>query len=193
MPAQAQEEAEQAAASAAPVVPVAPAAGGPSAAGPGEGAISQAMAAMGDSRDELNFRGVVPLEAQEYWWREKYTPRQPKFFNKVHTGYDWNKYNRAHYDVDNPPPKVVQGYKFNIFYPDLVEKSKGPSYKILPDPSGDDSTVLLKFTAGAPYEDIAFRIVNKEWDRAPKKGFKNVFDRGMLQLYFNFRRISYRR
>merc|ERR1712039_452075 len=23
-----------------------------------------------------------------------------------------------HYDHDNPPPKIVQGYKFNIFYPD---------------------------------------------------------------------------
>lgn len=22
--------------------------------------------------------------------------------------------------TDNPPPKVVQGYKFNIFYPDLM-------------------------------------------------------------------------
>jgi Cactus-binding C-terminus of cactin protein len=24
--------------------------------------------------------------------------------------------------MDNPPPKVVQGYKFNIFYPDLIDK-----------------------------------------------------------------------
>jgi hypothetical protein len=158
-----------------------------------DSAMRQAMAAMGDSADELAFQGVVPLEAQEYWWREKYVPRQPKFFNKVHTGYDWNKYNRAHYDQDNPPPKVVQGYKFNIFYPDLIDKSKAPTYKILPDPTGDDSTVLLQFNAGAPYEHISFRIVNKEWDRGPKKGFKNVFDRGMLQLYFNFKRTPYKR
>lgn len=108
-------------------------------------------------------------------------------------GYDWNKYNRAHYDVDNPPPKVVQGYKFNIFYPDLIDKSKAPSYKVLKDPTGDDSTALLMFTAGAPYEDVAFRIVNKDWDRGPRKGFKNVFDRGILQLYFNFKRTPYRR
>ena len=104
-----------------------------------------------------------------------------------------NKHNRAHYDQDNPPPKVVQGYKFNIFYPDLIDKSKAPTYKILPDPSGDDSTVILQFCAGAPYEDIAFRIVNKEWDRGPKKGFKNVFDRCMLQLYFSFKRTPYKR
>ncbi len=58
-----------------------------------------------------------------YWWHEKYRPRKPKYFNRVHTGYEWNKYNQTHYDHDNPPPKVVQGYKFNIFYPDLIDKS----------------------------------------------------------------------
>ncbi|KAJ8304258.1 hypothetical protein KUTeg_017841 [Tegillarca granosa] len=28
-------------------------------------------------------------------------------------GFEWNKYNQTHYDIDNPPPKIVQGYKFN--------------------------------------------------------------------------------
>jgi hypothetical protein len=188
---QAQHEAEQKAASQQATVPFKPAA--PVDYSPGEAAMGRALAAMGDNPGEVNFGGVVPLAAQEYWWREQHAPRQPKFFNKVHTGYDWNKYNRAHYDQDNPPPKVVQGYKFNIFYPDLIDKSKAPTYKILPDPTGDDSTVILQFCAGAPYEDIAFRIVNKEWDRGPKKGFKNVFDRSMLQLYFSFKRTPYKR
>ena len=35
-------------------------------------------------------------------------------------GYDWNKYNQTHYDYDNPPPKTVHGYKFNILYHDLI-------------------------------------------------------------------------
>ena len=87
----------------------------------------------------------------------------------------------------------MQGYKFNIFYPDLIDKSKAPTYRVLPDPSGDDSTKLLLFSAGAPYEDVAFRIVSKDWDRGPRKGFKNVFDRGILQLYFNFKRTPYKR
>ena len=43
-----------------------------------------------------------------YWWHDKYRPRKPKYFNRVHTGYEWNKYNQTHYDQDNPPPKVVQ-------------------------------------------------------------------------------------
>ena len=29
-------------------------------------------------------------------------------------GFEWNKYNQTHYDTDNPPPKIVQGYKFNV-------------------------------------------------------------------------------
>ncbi len=65
---------------------------------------------------------------QVYWWNEKYRPRKPKYFNRVHTGYEWNKYNQTHYDHDNPPPKVVQGYKFNIFYPDLIDKDEAPTY-----------------------------------------------------------------
>lgn len=90
---------------------------------------------------------------QVYWWHDKYRPRKPKYFNRVHTGYEWNKYNQTHYDHDNPPPKIVQGYKFNIFYPDLVDKSKAPIYTIEKD--GDSGeTCIIRFHAGPPYEDI---------------------------------------
>ncbi|KAF9055004.1 hypothetical protein BDZ89DRAFT_1055631 [Hymenopellis radicata] len=116
----------------------------------------------------------------------------PRYFNRVHTGYEWNKYNQTHYDTDNPPPKVVQGYKFNIFYPDLIDKSKAPTYKIVKEP-GNEDTVLLHFTAGPPYEDIAFRIVNKEWEFSHKRGFRSSFDRGCLSLWFNYRRNFYRK
>lgn len=51
---------------------------------------------------------------QFYNWSDKYRPRKPRYYNRVHTGYDWNQYNKKHYDVDNPPPKTVQGYKFNV-------------------------------------------------------------------------------
>ncbi|KAI0677498.1 mid region of cactin-domain-containing protein [Trametes maxima] len=127
-----------------------------------------------------------------YNWEDKYRPRKPRYFNRVHTGYEWNKYNQTHYDTDNPPPKVVQGYKFNIFYPDLIDKSKAPTYKIIKEP-GNDETVLLYFSAGPPYEDIAFRIVNREWEFSHKRGFRSSFDRGCLSLWFNFRRNFYRK
>ena len=90
---------------------------------------------------------------QVYWWHDKYRPRKPKYFNHVHTGYEWNKYNQTHYDHDNPPPKIVQGYKFNIFYPDLVDKTKAPVYTIEKDGSSGE-TCLIRFHAGPPYEDI---------------------------------------
>ena len=35
-------------------------------------------------------------------------------FDFLFQGFEWNKYNQTHYDMDNPPPKIVQGYKFNV-------------------------------------------------------------------------------
>lgn len=128
-----------------------------------------------------------------YSWEDKYRPRKPKYFNRVHTGYEWNKYNQTHYDTDNPPPKVVQGYKFNIFYPDLIDKTKAPTFKIVREP-GNDETVLLHFSAGPPYEDIAFRIVNRDWEYSHKRGFRSSFDTsGTLSLWFQFKRSFYRK
>ena len=114
--------------------------------------------------------------------------RKPRYFNRAVLGYEWNKYNQTHYDIDNPPPKVVQGYKFNIFYPDLLNKTKGPTYKIIRDDgrrrgdlsarAGEEDTCIIRFIAGPPYEDIAFRIVDREWDYSAKRerGFKSTFE-----------------
>lgn len=145
-----------------------------------------------DEEEELfNVEEDLP-NPTSYNWEDKYRPRKPRYFNRVHTGYEWNKYNQTHYDTDNPPPKVVQGYKFNIFYPDLIDKTKAPTYKIIKEP-GNDETVILQFSAGPPYEDIAFRIVNREWEFSHKRGFRSSFDRGCLSLWFNFRRNFYRK
>ncbi|KAI8563201.1 hypothetical protein RHMOL_Rhmol03G0094200 [Rhododendron molle] len=156
------------------------------------GAMEEGDAVFGSS-DEVNLDSQITLMwIQVYWWHDKYRPRKPKYFNRVHTGYEWNKYNQTHYDHDNPPPKIVQGYKFNIFYPDLVDKIKAPTYTI--DKDGDSAeTCIIRFHAGPPYEDIAFRIVNKEWEYSHKKGFKCTFERGILHVYFNFKRYRYRR
>ena len=121
---------------------------------------------------------------------DKFRPRKPRFFNKVRTGYDWNTYNKAHYNFENPPPKVVQGYKFNIFYPDLIDRTKTPSYTV--EPADSPEFCILRFHGGPPYEDIAFKIVAKEWAVGRKTGFRSSFDRGILQLHFNFKRINYK-
>eukprot|EP00927_Polykrikos_kofoidii_P042129 TRINITY_DN35992_c0_g1_i1.p1 TRINITY_DN35992_c0_g1~~TRINITY_DN35992_c0_g1_i1.p1 ORF type:complete len:677 (-),score=121.41 TRINITY_DN35992_c0_g1_i1:286-2316(-) len=137
------------------------------------------------------YHGEIELPKRQYEWEDKYRPRKPRFFNRVKTGYEWNKYNQTHYDHDNPPPKQVQGYKFNIFFPDLIDKTKAPTYYI--ERSDSAETCTLRFHAGPPYEDVAFKIVNREWQLSHKFGFRVVFDRGVLQLYFNFKRWRYRR
>ncbi|CAG8608843.1 3898_t:CDS:10, partial [Diversispora eburnea] len=101
--------------------------------------------------DEAIFNIEEELAKTTYLWQDKYRPRKPRYFNRVHTGYEWNKYNQTHYDSDNPPPKVVQGYKFNIFYPDLIDKTKAPTYRIERE-TGNNDTVLIRFIAGPPYE-----------------------------------------
>ncbi|KZT41098.1 hypothetical protein SISSUDRAFT_1059665 [Sistotremastrum suecicum HHB10207 ss-3] len=152
---------------------------------------AEAERAMEEEEELFNLEENIS-HPTTYTWEDKYRPRKPRYFNRVHTGYEWNKYNQTHYDTDNPPPKVVQGYKFNIFYPDLIDKSKAPTYKIVREP-GNDDTVLLHFTAGPPYEDIAFRVVDREWEYSHKRGFRSSFDRGCLSLWFNFRRNFYRK
>ncbi|KAF2247365.1 hypothetical protein BU26DRAFT_597255 [Trematosphaeria pertusa] len=161
--------------------------------------------ARGVEEGEEIFAGEEEIASAKPQWAGKYKPRKPRYFNRVQMGYEWNKYNQTHYDHDNPPPKVVQGYKFNIFYPDLINKSKAPTYKIEREngrkrgqsfaPAGEDDTCLIRFIAGPPYQDIAFRIVDKEWDYSAKRerGFKSSFDKGILQLHFQFKKIYYRK
>ncbi len=139
----------------------------------------------------FNIESTVASSSQ-YWWNDKYRPRKPRFFNRVKTGFDWHKYNQAHYDKENPPPKVVQGYKFNIFYPDLIDPYKPPTFAVEKIPDNVDYAII-RFSAGPPYEDIAFKIVNKEWELAHYRGYKCKFERGVLQLWFSFKRFFYRR
>lgn len=191
--------------------------------------ISQATSALyerevarGVGENEEVFAGEEDVtEVANPQWSNKYRPRKPRYFNRVQMGYEWNKYNQTHYDHDNPPPKVVQGYKFNIFYPDLLDKVKAPTYKIEREhgrkrgqtfaPAGEEDTCLIRFIAGPPYEDVAFRIVDKEWDYSAKRerGFRSSFDKvgdnrscsekrsrvltstqGILQLHFQFKKVG---
>ncbi|KAI9781300.1 MAG: hypothetical protein M1839_006093 [Geoglossum umbratile] len=165
-------------------------------------ALYEREVARGVSENEEIFTGEEDITtASRPLWASKHRPRKPRYFNRVQMGYEWNKYNQTHYDHDNPPPKVVQGYKFNIFYPDLIDRTKAPTYRIEREngrrrgqtfaPAGEEDTCLIRFTAGPPYEDIAFRIVDKEWDYSAKRerGFRSSFDKGILQLHFQFKKV----
>ncbi|XP_045465411.1 cactin [Harmonia axyridis] len=151
----------------------------------------QMEARKGMGEDEVQFSVEASLDNQVYLWSDKYRPRKPRYFNRVHTGFEWNKYNQTHYDMDNPPPKIVQGYKFNIFYPDLIDKSATPEYFLTTCP--DKEFTILRFHAGPPYEDIAFKIVNREWEYSYKRGFRCQFHNNIFQLWFHFKRYRYRR
>jgi len=140
--------------------------------------------------NERVFNECVEVDAN-YDWSSKYKPIKPRYSNKVKMGFDWNRHNQAHYTSDNLPPKTIQGYRFNIFYPYLVDKTKTPQYKI--ERCNTPDTCILRFHSGAPYEDIAFKIKNREWDMSEKSGFKNIFDKGILRLYFKFKRFKYKR
>lgn len=139
--------------------------------------IYNAVTGQGMDEEEELFNLEVEMSKQAYSWEDKYRPRKPRYFNKVHTGYEWNKYNQTHYDSDNPPPKVVQGYRFNIvsltsrgsifsrrfadlhyysqFYPDLIDKTKAPQYRIVKDGNGETSTII--FSAGRTFLSFLFK------------------------------------
>ena len=77
--------------------------------------------------------------------------------------------------------------------PDLIDRTKTPTYVVQPDPEGNQDVCILRIKGGPPYEDIAFKVVNREWEYSHKRGFKCRFERGILQLFFNFKRHRYRR
>jgi len=154
------------------------------------------------SEEPTSMASTQPLPS----WAAQYRPRKPRYFNRVQLGYDWNKYNQTHYSHDAPPPKVVQGYKFHIFYPDLIDSYKAPTYKIIREdgrkkgqtlaPAGEEDTCIIRFVSpGPPYEDVAFRIVDRDWDYSGKegRGFKSTFEGGVLSLHFSFKKVYYRK
>ena len=143
-----------------------------------------------NSDNELVFNDIVEVK-KEYDWSKEYKPIKPRYSNKKIVGFDWNRYNQAHYDNDNLPPKTVNGYRFNIFYPNLVDKTKTPKFYLQRSETPD--MCIIRFESGAPYEDIAFKIINREWNTRVKGDFLNIFDKGVLKLYFKFKRFRYKR
>jgi Cactus-binding C-terminus of cactin protein len=77
----------------------------------------------------------------------------------------------------------------------LVDTSKTPTYKVERNrqkrkyvgggggiTAGEDDTCIIWFKAGPPYLDIAFRIVDRDWDYSSRfnRGFKSSFDKVFL-------------
>ena len=92
---------------------------------------------MEGGEEEFNEPIEPPKDAKEDPERWK----TPLFFNRVIRVHDWNKYNRVHYDAENPPPKISLGYKFCIFYPDAQDPTEAPKYG-LPDSDARCNLIL---------------------------------------------------
>jgi hypothetical protein len=93
---------------------------------------------------------------------------------------------------------VVFGYKFFLHYPDLLDKTKPPFFRLQEDPNPplgySEETEMIVFCAGPPYQDVAFRIVKQEWEHNHNYGYKSEFkDTGILHLWFNFTRKKYQK
>ena len=56
----------------------------------------------------------------------------------------------------------------SIFYPDLINPQEAPTYRIIKDKDEPEIATII-FKAGPPYEDIAFKIVNREWEHSHKR------------------------
>ena len=51
-----------------------------------------------DEEEELFNVEELIQNPTNYTWEDKWRPRKPRYFNRVHTGYEWNKYNQTHYE-----------------------------------------------------------------------------------------------
>lgn len=138
----------------------------------------------GETEDELRFTREVEVD-------ESQVGRKPLYYNRERRGIDWTKHNQIMYNDDNPPPPTTLGYEFNIFYPDLLDKTKTPRYELLTTENPD--LLIIVFKAGPPYKDLGFKIAASEWEYSQKKGYRCEFSNGIFHLHCWFKRYRYRR
>jgi hypothetical protein len=138
----------------------------------------------GENEDEIRFTREVEVD-------ESQVGRKPLYYNRERRGIDWTKHNQVMYDDDNPPPPTTLGYEFNIFYPDMLDKTKTPRYELLTTENPD--LLIIVFKAGPPYKDLGFKIAAIEWEYSQKKGYRCEFSNGIFHLHCWFKRFRYRR
>jgi hypothetical protein len=138
----------------------------------------------GETEDEKRFTREVEVD-------ENAVGRKPLYYARERIGIDWTTHNQHMYDIENTPPPTTLGYEFNIFYPDLLDKQQAPNYELLTTENPD--LLILVFKSGAPYRDLAFKIVAQEWEYSQKKGYRCEFSNGIFHLHCWFKRFRYKR
>lgn len=145
--------------------------------------------------NKVPFNGeAINAPSRTYPWAndENIVAVKPLYFNWAYMRVEWTRYNRAHFSSERPPPATPQGFCFNIFYPGLLDRKRIPTYKAEPDPMDANNFQFLRFTGGAPYMDVVFRIPAQQWELGHRAGFRCTFERDTLTLDFRFRRNVYR-
>jgi Cactus-binding C-terminus of cactin protein/Conserved mid region of cactin len=140
---------------------------------------------QGDSEEPLSDEAVLVTETRGV---------KPFYQTSVYKGYMWTHYNKLHFSVDSPPPKLVKGYRFAVALPKLKNRDALPTFTLEPDPSGSDEFVVLHFRFGEPYRHLAFRVVNREWETSQRLGFRCYIDSQLtFHLRFRYKRYRYRK
>jgi hypothetical protein len=138
----------------------------------------------GETEDEKRFTREVEVD-------EHAVGRKPLYYARERIGVDWTRHNQLQYDPDNPPPPTTLGYEFNVFYPDMLDKQRAPTYELLTTENPD--LLILVFKSGPPYRDLAFKIAAQEWEYSQKKGYRCEFSNGIFHLHCWFKRFRYKR
>ncbi|CAG2168881.1 unnamed protein product, partial [Oppiella nova] len=139
----------------------------------------EARKGMNDDEAIFSVEEQIKEVEKQYSWSDKYRPRKPRYFNRVHTGFVtlfmlvWvmlHLLGGGFHQLFS-----VCGW---IFYTACAENR---------------DFAQIRFSSGPPYEDICFKIVNREWNFSYKSGFRSQFHNNILQLWFHFKRYRYRR
>lgn len=73
----------------------------------------------------------------------------------------------------------------------MIDKRSTLQYFLEPSPN-NKKFGILRLHAGPPYEDIVFKIVNREWEFLHQLGFCCQFTNGIFQLWIHFKQYRYR-
>ncbi|KAG9391040.1 Cactus-binding C-terminus of cactin protein [Carpediemonas membranifera] len=100
---------------------------------------------------------------------------KPVYEAEVKAGVEWTEYNRRHYSLDSPPPRVVQGYTIKVHIPrgPLIGE---PQFRSGPWDAGQDGR-FDRLTIMCPgIQPLCFKIVRRPWAGA-RRGERASFDR----------------
>lgn len=118
----------------------------------------------------------------------------PKYFNTVIYINDKSIHALSKLEEEEVPlPKIISGYKFNIYYPDLKDLKSTPKFKVVKDRTEPEEYDVLVFTAPDVYMPLKFRIKKGTWKTEYTHGYKCDYKDHVMHLWFRFFHLRYRK